>query len=77
MHLLEKSPVAFSVGEEITRGTTLVWQPQVMPYFAPAKYVKVSCPKSRRYEAAFVKQNVPYWKIKLSNAPKRRNAPKR
>ena len=71
MHLLQDSPMAFSVGEAISRGNTLVWQPQVMPYFAPAKYVRVSCPKSRRYEAACVKQNVPHWRVRLSNAPKR------
>ena len=68
MHLLQECPLALSVGEEVSKGHAFVWMPKVKPWFANAKYVKVSCPKSRRNEAAYVKSNVPHFKVRLTEA---------
>ncbi len=73
MHLLKNCPLAISVGEEVSKGYAFIWSPSLFskPFFANAKYVKVSCPKSRRYEAEYVKDNVPHFSIKLDHrAPK-------
>lgn len=68
MHLLDKCPLAFSIGEEVSKGYTFVWRPTLKPYFAPDKFVRISCPKTRRYEAEYVKRNVPHFAIKLQPA---------
>jgi hypothetical protein len=69
MHLLQDCPLALSVGEEVDKGFAFVWTPSLPPYFADAKHVRVSCPKSRRYEAEHVKSNVPYFKIRVDGTP--------
>ena len=56
MHLLENCPLALSVGEEVNKGYAFVWTPTMKPYFAEAKIVTVRCPKSRRYEAASLRE---------------------
>ena len=57
MHLLDNCPLALSVGEEVSKGYASVWTPTMKPYFANAKYITVRCPKSRKYDAAYVKSN--------------------
>ena len=66
MHLLQDCPLALSVGEEVSKGHAFIWMPRVKPWFANAKYVRVSCPKSRRNEAAYVRSNVPHFKVQLN-----------
>ena len=39
------------------------------PHLANAKYVTVRFPKSRRYEAAYVRLNVPHFRARLDDAP--------
>ena len=70
MHLLPKCPLAISIGEEVAKGYTFIWTPALNPYFANAKDVKISCPKTRRFEADYVKGHVPHFSIKLAGAPK-------
>jgi hypothetical protein len=75
MHLLQDCPLALSVGEEVDKGFAFVWTPSLPPYFADAKHVKISCPKSRRYEAEHVKSNVPYFKIRVDGTPPKAEPP--
>ena len=69
MHLLENCPLALSVGEEVGKGLSFVWTPSLPPYFADAKHVRVSCPRSRKFEAEYVRSNVPYFKIRVDETP--------
>ncbi len=69
LHLFKNCPMAISVGEEVAKGHAFIWLPKLKPYFANAKYVRVSCPKTRRYEAAYVTHNVPHFKIGISEDP--------
>ena len=69
MHLLDDCPLALSVGEETEKGYGFVWTPKMKPFFADARYIRVSCPKSRRYEASYVKNRVPHFRIRLDSAP--------
>ena len=70
MHLPKDCPLAISLGEEVSKGYAFIWTPTVKPFFANANYVRVSCPKSRRYEADFVRNNVSHFSIKLDSQAK-------
>ena len=70
MHLLDTPcPLAVSVGEEVNKGYTFVWSWRTPPFFAQEKHVRVTCPKTKRHEAAFVRRNDPYFKIGISDSP--------
>ena len=69
MHLLNTTcPLAVSVGEEVNKGYAFVWSRKAPPFFAQEKHVRVTCPKTKRHEAAFVR-NVPHFKIGISDSP--------
>ena len=70
MHLLDTTcPLAVSVGEEVNKGYTFVWSRKNLPFFAQEKHVRVTCPKTKRHEAAYVRHNVPHFKIGISDSP--------
>ena len=69
LHLFKGCPMAISVGEEVAKAHAFIWLPSLKPYFANVKHVRVSCPKTRRYEAAYVNHNVPHLKVAISETP--------
>jgi hypothetical protein len=77
MHLLKDCPLALSIGEEVSKGYAFVWTPSLFnkPFFANSKYVKVQCPKSRRHEADYVRNNVPHFSVKLDGSRARMSPP--
>ena len=77
MHLLKDCPLALSIGEEVSKGYAFVWTPSLFnkPFFANSKYAKVQCPKSRRYEADYVRNNVPHFSVKLDGSRARMSLP--
>ena len=70
MHLLDTAcPLAVSVGEEVNKGYAFVWSRKSPPFFARENHLRISCPKTKRHEAAFVRQNVPHFKIGICDSP--------
>ena len=70
MNMLDTTcPLAVSVGEEVNKGYAFVWSRKNPPFFAREKHVRVTCPKTKRHEAAFARHNVPHFKIGISDSP--------
>ena len=69
MHLLNTCPLAMSVGEEVNKGYAFIWSRKSPPFFARENHVRISCPMTKRHEAAFVRSNVPHFKISICGSP--------
>ena len=69
MNMLDSCPPAVSIGEAVNKGYAFVWSRKNQPFFAQEKHVRVTCPKTKRHEAAFVRHNVPHFKIGISDSP--------
>ena len=70
MHLLDTAcPLAVSIGEEVNKGYAFVWSRKSPPFFARENHLRISCPKTKRHEAAFVRHNVPHFKIGICESP--------
>ena len=70
MHMLDTGcPLAVSVGEEVNKGYAFVWSRRFKPFFARENHLRISCPKTKRHEAAFVRHNVPHFKIGICESP--------
>jgi len=64
IHLLESCPMALSIGQQVSRGRTFIWQHGHKPYIAlNHRRCRVWCPSENRWYANRVQNNVPIFAI--------------
>ena len=64
MHLLANCPMALSIGKQVCRGRTFVWQHGQKPFIAlDHRRCRVWCPKENRWYADRIQHNVPIFRI--------------
>ena len=72
IHLLSSCPMALSIGKQVSRGRTFIWQHGQKPYIAlDHRKCRVWCPKENRWYADRVQHNVPIFSIQSPLKPGR------
>ena len=74
IHLLESCPMALSIGRQVSRGRTFIWQHGQKPYIAlDHRRCRLCCPSENRWCANRVQNNVPFFAIDSPLKPGRVN----
>ena len=64
MHLLSSCPMALSIGRQVSKGKTFIWEHGQKPYLAlNHRRCRVWCPRDNRWYAKRVQHNVPIFAI--------------
>ena len=64
LHLLENCPLALSIGKQVSKGRTFIWQHGKMPFIAlDHKKCRVWCPVEQRWYAKRVQHNIPIFSL--------------
>lgn len=64
LHLLSNCPMALSIGKQVARGRTFIWQHGQKPYIAlNHRRCRVWCPADNRHYAQRVQNNVPIFAV--------------
>ena len=72
IHLLESCPMALSIGRQVSRGRTFIWQHGQKPYIAlDHRRCRVWCPSENRWYANRVQNNVPIFSVDCPLKPGR------
>ena len=72
IHLLESCPMALSIGRQVSRGRTFIWQHGQKPYIAlDHRRCRVWCPSENRWYANRVQNNVPIFAVDYPFKPGR------
>ena len=66
LHLLKSCPLAMSIGKQIKKGRTFIWEFKKTPYIGlNHKKCRVWCPLENRWFASRVKNDVPVFNVDL------------
>ena len=72
IHLLESCPMALSIGRQVSRGRTFIWQHGQKPYIAlDHRRCRVWCPSENRWYANRVQNHVPIFSVDCPLKPGR------
>ena len=72
IHLLESYPMALSIGRQVSRGRTFIWQHGQKPYIAlDHRRCRVWCPSENRWYANRVQNNIPIFAVDCPLKPGR------
>ena len=64
IHLLESCPMALSIGRQVSRGHTFIWQHGHKPYIAlNHRRCRIWCPSENRWYANRVQNKIPIFAI--------------
>ena len=70
MHLLKNCPLAMSIGKQVGKGRTFVWQHGKVPFIAlDHKKCRVWCPVENRWYAKRIQNDVPIFSLQASGGP--------
>ena len=72
LHLLKNCPLAMSIGKQVSKGRTFVWEHGKVPFIAlDHKKCRVWCPTEHRWYARRVQNDVPIFSLHASGGPQR------
>ena len=70
LHLLKNCPLAMSIGKQVSKGRTFVWEHGKVPFIAlDHKKCRVWCPTEHRWYARRVQNDVPIFSLRASGGP--------